>query len=63
MLGSGQIDGNAITGRFVLIGPTIAGGTLAATGGTSAPLVIGGALVLGGLGLVRLRRTLIQRRV
>ncbi len=62
VLGSGEIEGNAITGRFVLIGPDIAGGTLAATGGTSAPLVIGGALVLGGLGLVRLRRTLIQRR-
>jgi hypothetical protein len=63
VLGSGVIEGNAITGRFVLIGPTISGGNLAATGGTSAPLVVGGALVLGGLGLVRLRRTLIQRRV
>ena len=63
VLGSGQIQGNAITGRFVLNGPTIAGGNLAATGGTSAPLVIGGALVLGGLGLMRLRRTLIQRRI
>jgi len=63
VLGSGEIEGAAITGRFVLIGPTIAGGNLAATGGTSAPLVLGGALVLGGLGLVRLRRTLIQRRI
>ncbi len=63
VLGSGQIQGNAITGRFVLNGPTIAGGSLAATGGTSAPLVMGGALVLGGLGLMRLRRTLIQRRI
>ena len=62
VLGSGQITGNAIVGRFVLNGPTIAGGSLAATGGTSAPLVMGGFLVLGGLGLMRLRRTLIQRR-
>jgi hypothetical protein len=64
VLGSGQIQGNAVTGRFVLNGPTIGGGDiLPVTGGTSAPLVLGGALVLGGLGLVRLRRTLIQRRV
>ncbi|HVF14036.1 MAG TPA: hypothetical protein VM942_05510 [Acidimicrobiales bacterium] len=63
VIGSGLIEGSAITGEFVLIGPTIAGGRLAATGGTSAPLVVGGALVLGGLGLVRLRRRLIQRRV
>jgi hypothetical protein len=63
VLGSGQIQGAAITGRFVLNGPTIAGGNLAATGGTSAPLVMGGFLVLGGLGLMRLRRTLIQRRI
>ena len=63
VLGSGQITGNAITGRFVLNGPTIAGGSLAATGGTSTPLVMGGFLVLGGLGLMRLRRTLIQRRI
>jgi len=63
VLGSGQITGNAIVGRFVLNGPTIAGGSLAATGGTSAPLVMGGFLVLGGLGLMRLRRTLIQRRI
>jgi hypothetical protein len=63
VLGSGQINGNAITGRFVLNGPTISGDLLASTGGTSAPLVMGGALVLGGLGLMRLRRTLIQRRV
>jgi hypothetical protein len=63
VLGSGQITGNAITGRFVLNGPSISGGLLASTGGTSAPLVMGGALVLGGLGLMRLRRTLIQRRI
>ena len=63
VIGSGQIEGAAITGRFVLNAPTIAGGNLATTGGTSAPLVMGGALVLGGLGLMRLRRTLIQRRV
>ena len=63
VLGSGQINGAAVTGRFVLNGPTISGDRLAATGGTSAPLVLGGALVLGGLGLMRLRRTLIQRRV
>ena len=64
VLGSGQITGNAIVGRFVLNGPTVGGGDiLPVTGGTSAPLVIGGALVLGGLGLIRLRRTLIQRRV
>ncbi|MEA2931735.1 MAG: hypothetical protein QOI56_520 [Actinomycetota bacterium] len=63
VLGSGLIEGNAITGQFVLNGPGIAGGNLAATGGTSAPLVMGAFLVLGGLGLVRLRRTLIQRRI
>jgi len=61
VLGSGVINGTAITGRFVLNTP-LAGGTLAATGGTSAPLVLGGAFLLGGLGLTRLRRTLIQRR-
>ncbi len=63
VLGSGQIQGNAITGRFVLNGPTIAGGSLAPTGGDATPLVLGGALALGGLGLIRLRRTLIQRRI
>ncbi len=64
VLGSGQITGNAITGRFVLNGPQVGGGDiLSVTGGTSAPLVIGGAFLLGGLGLMRLRRTLIQRRV
>ncbi len=63
VLGSGQIEGNAITGRFVLNGPTISGGNLAPTGGDATPLVIGGFLALGGLGLIRLRRTLIQRRI
>ncbi|HEX7276695.1 MAG TPA: hypothetical protein VF244_04910, partial [Acidimicrobiales bacterium] len=63
VLGSGQIQGNAITGRFVLNGPTISGGSLAPTGGDATPLVLGGALALGGLGLIRLRRTLLQRRI
>jgi len=63
VLGSGQITGATINGQFILNSPLSAPGGLAATGGTAAPLVMGGALVLAGLGLVRLRRTLIQRRV
>jgi len=46
----------AITGTGVLTGPTVSRGNLAATGGTSWPLVAGGGFILAALGLVRLRR-------
>ena len=57
--GRGVIDGSAtsvITGTFVLEGPNVGAGTLAATGGTPVPLWVGGGLLLGAVGLVRLRR-------
>jgi hypothetical protein len=57
--GRGVIDGSAgsvITGQFVLEGPNVGAGTLAATGGTPVPLWVGGGLLLGAVGLVRLRR-------
>lgn len=57
VLGSARIDGSSVTGRLVV--DTQVGNTavLAATGGSSAPLVAGGALVLMALGLLRLRRS------
>jgi len=56
IIGSAQINGNAITGAFTLVGPNVTRGDLAATGGNSWPLVAGGGFLLAALGLVRLRR-------
>ncbi|MEA2844694.1 MAG: hypothetical protein QOJ69_2365 [Actinomycetota bacterium] len=60
VLGSGQITNAALTGRFVLLTP-VAGGNLAATGGTALPLVVGGALALMALGLFRVRKLVTRR--
>lgn len=54
--GNARLDGGTITGSVSLIGPTVARGDLAATGGNSLPLVVGGGFLLAALGLVRLRR-------
>jgi hypothetical protein len=54
--GGAALDGSTITGAFTLVGPTVSRGDLAATGGTSFPLVAGGGFLLAALGLVRLRR-------
>ncbi|MGH9188879.1 MAG: hypothetical protein ACRD0Q_02420 [Acidimicrobiales bacterium] len=54
--GGATFDGSAIVGRVTLVGPNVTGGDLAATGGTSLPLVLGGGLGLLALGLFRLRR-------
>lgn len=54
--GGARLDGSAITGAVTLIGPDVSRGDLAATGGTSWPLVAGGGFMLAALGLVRLRR-------
>ena len=55
--GGATFDGSAVVGRVTLVGPSVTGGSLAATGGTSAPLVVGGGLGLLALGLIRLRRS------
>ncbi len=60
VLGSGQITNAAVTGRFVLLTP-VAGGNLAATGGTALPLVVGGALALMALGVMRVRKVVTRR--
>lgn len=60
VLGSGQITNAAMTGRFVLLTP-VAGGRLAATGGTALPLVAGGSLALMALGLMRVRKLVTRR--
>jgi len=54
----GNIDfnGTAITGKVTLAGPNVTGGGLAATGGTTRPLVLGGALLAAALGVLSLRR-------
>ena len=49
-----------MVGRFVLLTP-VAGGNLAATGGTALPLVVGGALALMALGLMRVRKLVTRR--
>lgn len=54
--GKANLNGGAITGTFVLNGPTVSRGTLAATGGSSWPLLGGGVLLFGALNLRRLRR-------
>jgi hypothetical protein len=54
--GGARLDGSAITGAVTLVGPDVSRGDLAATGGTSWPLVAGGGFMLAALGLVRLRR-------
>ena len=54
--GGARLDGSAITGAVTLVGPDVTRGDLAATGGTSWPLVAGGGFLLAALGLVRLRR-------
>ncbi len=56
IIGSAQLNGNAITGAVTLVGPTVTRGDLAATGGNSWPLVAGGGFLLAAMGLVRLRR-------
>lgn len=63
VLGSAQIDGSTALSRLVV--DTQVGSTevLAATGGSSAPLVAGGALVLMALGAFRLRRLVTRRPV
>ncbi len=60
VLGSGQITNAAVAGRFVLLTP-VAGGRLAATGGTALPLVVGGGLALMALGLMRVRKLVTRR--
>ena len=54
--GIARLDGTAITGNVTLVGPNVTRGDLAATGGSSWPLVAGGGFLLAALGLVRLRR-------
>ena len=56
IIGSAQLNGNAISGAVTLVGPNVTRGNLAATGGNSWPLVAGGGFLLAALGLVRLRR-------
>ncbi len=60
VLGSGQITNAALVGRFVLLTP-VAGGRLAATGGTALPLVVGGAMALLALAVIRVRKLLVRR--
>jgi hypothetical protein len=54
--GGARLDGGAITGAVTLVGPDVTRGDLAATGGTSWPLVAGGGFMLAALGMLRLRR-------
>ncbi|MGQ0744369.1 MAG: hypothetical protein ACT4OS_08565 [Acidimicrobiales bacterium] len=54
--GNAAFEGGAITGKVTLTGPQVGGGTLAATGGNTTPLALGGALLVGAMALLRLRR-------
>ena len=54
--GNARLDGSAITGSATLVAPNVTRGDLAATGGSSWPLVAGGGFLLAAIGLLRLRR-------
>jgi hypothetical protein len=56
LVGAANINNAAVSGIGTLQGPTVTGGNLAATGGNSWPLVVGGGFLLAALGVVRLRR-------
>lgn len=56
LVGGANITNAAVSGIGTLQGPTVTGGNLAATGGNSWPLVVGGGFLLAALGVVRLRR-------